>query len=205
MTIWTDRTQILHKLLLLEMERQLLIISSMIDRLRSRWGLPGGLPVIRQRRPRRYRFRPWPTWATWHIETSSRCRLSSVKSWSRESLLSSHLRDSTLMRDPVSPEVKWAVSLRHLATGDSYSMLSGWPVRPSRSLCLRSVTLSPGDAVPHTARALVAGRVRHATGGGTFHMPGQPWMGQPQGGGSLFRNCKGFHSIVLLAGWLLVS
>ena len=32
------------QLLLLEMERQLLIISAMIDRLRSRWGLPGGLP-----------------------------------------------------------------------------------------------------------------------------------------------------------------
>ena len=49
------------QLLLLEMERQLLIISAMIDRLRSRWGLPGGLHVIRQRRHRRYRFRPWPT------------------------------------------------------------------------------------------------------------------------------------------------
>ena len=51
------------QLLLLEMERQLLIISAMIDRLRSRWGLPGGLSVIRQRKHRRYRFRPWPTWA----------------------------------------------------------------------------------------------------------------------------------------------
>ena len=37
------------------MERQLLIISAMIKRVRSRWGLP----VIRQRRHRRYRFRPW--------------------------------------------------------------------------------------------------------------------------------------------------
>ena len=40
----------LLQLLLLEMERQLLIISDMID-----W-----LPVITQRRHRRYRFRPWP-------------------------------------------------------------------------------------------------------------------------------------------------
>ena len=44
--------------LTVEMERQLLIISPMTDRLRSRWGLPWGLPVIRQRRHRRYRFRP---------------------------------------------------------------------------------------------------------------------------------------------------
>ena len=49
------------QLLLLEMKRHLLIISAMIDRLRSRWGLPGGLQVIRQRRHRRYKFRPWPT------------------------------------------------------------------------------------------------------------------------------------------------
>ena len=47
------------QLLLLEMERQLLIISAMIERVRSRWGLP----VIRQTRHRRYRFRPWLTHA----------------------------------------------------------------------------------------------------------------------------------------------
>ena len=35
------------QLLLLEMESQLLTISAMIDQLRSRWSLPGGLPVIR--------------------------------------------------------------------------------------------------------------------------------------------------------------
>ena len=45
------------QLLLLEMERQLLIISAMIKRVRSRWGLP--VPVIRQRKHRRYRFMPW--------------------------------------------------------------------------------------------------------------------------------------------------
>ena len=32
-------------------------------------------------------------------------------------------RDRTLMRDPVSPGVKLAVTLRHLATGDSYTTL----------------------------------------------------------------------------------
>ena len=56
-----DRNLAQLQLLLLEMERQLIIISAMTGQLRSRWGLPGGLPVIRQRRHRRYRFRPWPT------------------------------------------------------------------------------------------------------------------------------------------------
>ena len=32
-------------------------------------------------------------------------------------------RDRTLMRDTVSPGVKLAVNLRHLATGDSYTIL----------------------------------------------------------------------------------
>ena len=32
-------------------------------------------------------------------------------------------RDRTLMRDPMSPGVKLAVTLRHLATGDSYTTL----------------------------------------------------------------------------------
>ena len=49
-TVRLDSNLVQLQLLLLEMERQLLIISAMIDRLRSRWGLPGGLPVIRQRR-----------------------------------------------------------------------------------------------------------------------------------------------------------
>ena len=44
-------------ILTLEIDRQLLIISAMIERMRSKWDLP--VPVIRQRRHRRYRFRPW--------------------------------------------------------------------------------------------------------------------------------------------------
>ena len=32
-------------------------------------------------------------------------------------------RDRTLMKDPVSPGVKLAVTLRHLTTGDSYTTL----------------------------------------------------------------------------------
>ena len=50
-------------------------------------------------------------------------------------------RDRTLMRDPISPGVKLAPSdISPLVTATPLcSMLSGWPVRP-----LRSVTLSPG-------------------------------------------------------------
>ena len=54
-----DRNLAQLQLLLLEMERQLLIISAILDRLRSKWGLP----VIRQTRYRRNRFNPWPTQA----------------------------------------------------------------------------------------------------------------------------------------------
>ena len=56
-------------------------------------------------------------------------------------------RDRTLMRDPVSPGVKLAVTLRHLATGDSYTTLQyAFRVASAtiESLCLRPVTLSPG-------------------------------------------------------------
>ena len=145
------------QLLQLEMERQLLIISAQI--------ISDGLRVIRQRRHRRYRFKPWPTWA----EPEEECQYSRPMPMHhlddpmayrnfiqmppelcqelQQRINAEFQRDMTLMRDPVSPGVKLAVTLRHLATGDSYTtlhMLSGWPVRPSRSLCLRSVTLSPG-------------------------------------------------------------
>ena len=81
------------------------------------------------------------------------------------------------MKNPVSPGVKLAVTLRHLANG---------------------------FRVPHIPRGLVAGQVRlhrrwnfpHALGAlDGRHIP----IRCPQGGGSLFRNSKGFHSIVLLA------
>ena len=52
-----DRNLAQYQLLLLEMVRQLLIISATIEKVSSRWGLP--VPVIRQKRHRRYRFRPW--------------------------------------------------------------------------------------------------------------------------------------------------
>ena len=49
-----DRDLIQIQLLILRMERQLVIITAMIDRLRRRWGLQQ-----RQRRPGRYWVRPW--------------------------------------------------------------------------------------------------------------------------------------------------
>ena len=128
------------QLLLLEMERQLLIISAMIDWLRSRWGLPGGLPV-RQRRHTRYRFRPWPTRA--ELEEEGQYSkpmpmyllddLMAYRNYIQmppelyqeleQRITAEFQRDRTLMRDPVSPGVKLAVTLRHLATGDSYTTL----------------------------------------------------------------------------------
>ena len=128
------------QLLLLEMERQLLIISAMIDHMRSRWGLPGSLPVIRQRRHRRYRFRPWATWAELqeegqysrpmpmhHLDDTMACRnfiemLHELCQELEQRITAEFQRDRTL-RDPVSPGVKLAVTLRHLANGDSYTTL----------------------------------------------------------------------------------
>ena len=129
------------QLLLLEMERQLLIISAMIDRLRSSWGLPRGLPVIRQRRHRRYRFKPWPTMAELedkgqysrpmpmlHLDDLMACRnfiqMPPELCQELEQRITAELqRDRTLMRDPVSSGVKLAVTLRHFATGDRYTTL----------------------------------------------------------------------------------
>ena len=123
------------------MERQLLIISTLIDRLKSRWGLPGGLQVIRQRIHRRYRFRPWQTRA--EPEEEGHCSrpmpmhhlddpmayknfiqmLPELCQELEQRIIAAFQRDRTLMRDPVSPGVKLAVTLRHLATGDSYTTL----------------------------------------------------------------------------------
>ena len=98
----------------------------------------------------------------WHTETSSRCHQE------LDQRITTELhRERTWMRDPISPGLKLAVNLRHLAGGDSYtpcSMPSGWPVRPSTSLSLMSDVYHQGlsrsaDAVPHTPRLLVAGRV----------------------------------------------
>ena len=114
-----DRNQ--FQLLLLEIERQLLIISAMIDRLRSRRVLPGFLSVIRHRK---YRFRPWPTWAELdeegqysrpmpmhHLDDPMAYRnfiqvLPELCQELEQRITAEFERDRTSMRDPVSPRVK---------------------------------------------------------------------------------------------------
>ena len=136
-----DRNLAQLQLLLLEMERQLLIISAMIDRLRTRCCMPGGLPVIRQRRHRRYRFRPWPTQAELekegqysrpmpmlHLDDPMAYRIfiqmpPELYQELEQSITAECQRDRTLMRDLVIPGVKLAVTLKHLTTGDSYTTL----------------------------------------------------------------------------------
>ena len=113
----------------------------MIDQWRSRWGLPGALPVIRQRGHRRYRFRPWPTGAgleeegkyirpmlMHHLDDPMAYRnfiqMAPELCQELEQRITAEFQwDRTLMRDPVSSGVKLAVTLRHLATGDRYTTL----------------------------------------------------------------------------------
>ena len=67
------------------------------------------------------------------------------------------------MRDPVSPGVKLAVTLRHLATGDSYTTLQ-YAFRVA-SLTINkfvpevcdAIIRAYRDTVPYTPRELVAG------------------------------------------------
>ena len=159
----------LQLLLLLEIERQLLVISAMIDRLRSRWGLP----VIRQRSHRRYRFRPWLTRAELEEEGQygrpmPRLRLDDPMAYRNfirmppelyqeleQRIIAEFQRDRTLVRDPVSPGVKLAVTLSHLATGDSYTDLQ-YAFRVASSTIKKFVP-EVCDAI--TPRGLVAGRV----------------------------------------------
>ena len=219
------------QLLLSEMERHLLIISAVIDRLRSRWGLPGGLPVLIQRRHRRYRFRPWPTRAELeeedqysrpmqmhHLDDPMAYRNfiqmpPELYQELEQRITAEFQRDRTLMRDPVSPGVKLAVTLRHLATGDSYTTLQ-YAFRVA-SLTIEKFVPEVWDAITRAYRdqvmrcptlsedwLLVESVFRqrwnfpHALGAlDGRHIP----IRCPQGGGNLFCNCKGFHSIVLLA------
>ena len=215
------------QLLLLEMERQLLIISAMIDRLRNRWVLP----VIRQRRHRRYRFRPWPTQAEFeqegqysrpmpvhHLEDPMAYRNfiqmpPELYQELEQRITAEFQRDRTLMRDSVSPGVKLAVPLRHRATGDSYTTLQyafrvASPTikkfvpevcdaitRAYQDPVMRCLTL-PEDWLLVESIYHWRWNFSHALGA----LDGRHILIRyPQGGGSLFRNCKGFHSIVLLA------
>ena len=107
--------------------------------MRSRWGLP--VPVIRERRHRSYRFRPWLGRAEREDEGQytrlmPRLELDDPMAYRNfiqmppelfqelEQRITAELqRDRTWMRDPISPGVKLAVTLRHLATGDSYTTL----------------------------------------------------------------------------------
>ena len=198
---------------------QLLIISAMIDRLRSRWGLP----VIRQRRHRRSRFRPWPTWAELeeegqysrpmpmhHLDDPMAYRnfiqmLPELCQELEQRITAEFQRDRTLMRDPVSPGVKLAVALRHSDTTLQYAFrvtieqfvsevcdaitrayqgqVMQCPTLPENWLLVKSIVRRRWK-FPHALGALNG-----------KHIP----IRCPQGGGSLFRNSKDFHSIVLLA------
>ena len=157
----------------------------MIDWLRSRLGLPVGLPVIRQRRHRRYRFRHWPTQAEpekegqysrqmpmHHLDDPMAYRNfiqmpPELYQELEQRITAEFQRDRTLMRDPVSPGVKLTVTLRHLATGDSYTTLQ-YTFRVA-SLTIEKFVPEVCDAItrayrdpvmPHTPRGLVDGRVR---------------------------------------------
>ena len=221
----------LAQLQMLEMVRQLLIIAAMIDWLRSRWSLPGGLPVIRQRRHRRYRFRPWPTRAELEEEGQySRLmpmhHLDDAMAYTNfiqmppelyqeleQRITPEFQRDRTLMRDPLSPGVKLAVTLRHLATGDSYTILQyalkmASPTiekfvpevcdsitRAYRDQVMRCPTL-PEDWLLVESVFRWRWNFPHALGAlDGRHIP----IRCPQGESSLFCNSKGRHSIVLLA------
>ena len=114
------------------------------------------------------------------------------------------------MRDPVSPGVKLAVTLRHLATGDSYITLQYAFRVASPTICAEvcdAITRAYLDQVMQCptlpddwllVESVFSWRwyFPHALGAlDGRHIP----IRCPQGGGSLFHNCKGFHSIVLLA------
>ena len=109
------------------------------------------------------------------------------------------------MRDPVSPGVKLAITLTHFATGDSYTTLQ-YAFRVDSSTTEKfvpevcdAITRPYRDQVmqcPMLPEDWLLVKFPHALGAlDGRHIP----IRCPQWGGSFFRNCKSFHSIVLLA------
>ena len=211
------------QVLILQMERQLVIITAMIDRLRRRWGLQRG-----QRRPRKYWVRPWLSQA----EEGQYTRLMPMLELDDPMAYQNFIRmppklfqeleqrlgpeiqkERTWMRDPLSPGLQLAVTLRHLASGDSYPTLQ-YALRVARSTINKFVT-EVCDTIIRAYRDEVM----------TCHTSPEDWLevefvfhwrwnipdvlgaldGKhipircPRRGDSLYHNYKGFHSIVLLA------
>ena len=145
----------------------------------------------------------------WHTKTSSGCHQSSFKSWRLDPEIQ---RESTWSRDPLSPGPKLTITLRHLASGDSY---------PTLQYAFRVARLTINKFVPGVCNAIILAyrdevmtcptspedwlevesvfrqrwNIPHALGAlDRKHIP----IRSPQWGGSLYHNYKGFNSIVLL-------
>ena len=117
------------------------------------------------------------------------------------------------MREPLSPGLKLAVSLRHLASEDSYPTLQ-YAFRVARSTIIKFVPdicdtiirayqdevmtcpTSPEDWLEVKSVFCRKWNIPHVLGARDGkHIP----IRCPRQGGSLYHNYKGFHSVVLLA------
>ena len=122
-------------------------------------------------------------------------------------------RERTRMRDPGSPRLKLAVTLRHLASGDSFPTLQyAFTVARStinkfvQEVCdaiirayrdeMMTCPTSPEDWLEFESIFRRRWNIPHALGAlDGKHIP----IRCPRWGGSLYHNYKGCHSIVLLA------
>ena len=181
-----DRNLAQLQVLLLETERQLVIISAIIERVRRRWDLP----VIRWRRHRRYRVRPWLTRAQREEEGQytrlmPRLQLHDPMAYRNfirmppelfqelEQRITAELqKERTRMRDPMRPGLKLAVILRHLASGDSPTLPEDW-------LQVKPIFRHRWN-IPHALGALDG-----------KYIP----IRCPQGGGSLYHNYDRFLEV----------
>ena len=102
------------------------------------------------------------------------------------------------MREPVSPGLKFSVTLRHLATGDSYTTrqyafrVASSTIKKFVSEVCDAITRAyrdQGDTVSHTTRRLVAGRVHLLPEGA-------------QGGGSLFATARASTPLYSWPWWM---